>query len=122
MPDIELKPCLAPWCKATANLIPRYDGLPPFTVECSACGLSTEKFDTPEEAAAAWNDRPWEARIAELEAQVKEIMDEACRGKCWLCALPHEPSKGESGYWIHVSDKGAVVRCFADGIRQMAGG
>lgn len=52
--DIELKPC--PFCGGVAEFVlgEQYSN---DWIQCSSCGVETPCFDTPEEAAEAWNRR-----------------------------------------------------------------
>lgn len=53
----KLKPC--PFCKSAAELVHTLNIIPhePWWVRCPACGVTTRKYDSMEEAIAAWNMR-----------------------------------------------------------------
>jgi tRNA(Arg) A34 adenosine deaminase TadA len=69
----ELKPC--PFCRAKAVVWRYGDALT--IASCTDCGASGDTFRTIVEPAERWNTRPIEealqARIAELEAQVRQL-------------------------------------------------
>lgn len=63
-----MKPC--PFCGGKAEIIGYDDGL--FQVVCRGCdGTQDNFFDSPEEAAESWNNRPIED---ELEAENKMLI------------------------------------------------
>lgn len=57
--ESDIKAC--PLCKGAATIvIPRGHYFPFYIAKCTECGLQTNRYPTPEEAAAAWNKRPEE--------------------------------------------------------------
>ena len=95
----ELKPC--PFCGGKAEIIGYDDGL--FQAVCRGCdGTQDNFFDSPEEAAESWNNRPIEN---ELEAEKARLRFKPChrvktvdaKGRCTAratCPIYAELTKG----------------------------
>lgn len=75
MPDP--KPCLS--CGADAQVVT--DPLNGWSlVHCTACEMRTDLLETPEDATAAWNDRPVETAMVEEIVRLRALVTvaEAC--------------------------------------------
>ena len=66
--DYTVKPC--PFCGNEARVIKKQSSA---MVCCNTCGASTTGRDR-EQALARWNNRTADAKIAELEAELKEAV------------------------------------------------
>lgn len=74
----DLKRC--PFCKGNAWMSEQKTG---HSVFCGGCGLKTRDYKTPEEAVAAWNNRPLEKENKRL----KKKLDEALRQRDFNAGL-----------------------------------
>ena len=85
--NIKIENC--PFCGGKSKV---YAYLGKYYAKCIKCKTYSAPYDTPEEAAAAWNKRYYAVRV-DLE-KLQEIPQRECRFCIWA-NFKHEPREGQ---------------------------